>query len=91
MPIRTPTSWARVNDASTWSGSDRSGIRPATSLTRRGATFGVPTTVNWLLPIGREHAQVGMPIPKTETGVAEATSGRAVIPDIGLKPNRYAS
>ena len=89
--MRTPTSWARLNDASTWSGSDGSGIRPATSLTRRGRAFGVPTTVNWLLPIGREHAQVGMPLPKTETRAAEPTSGRAVIPGIGLKPKRYAS
>jgi len=92
VPTCTPASCCKEIDASTWCGSDWSGIRPATSLTTRDRFFGATSyTLKSLSLIGRGHAQVGAPIPRGFSGVAEATSGRATILGTGSRLNTKAS
>ena len=92
VPTCTPASCARVNDASTWSGSDWSGIPPATSLTTRDRSAGATSnTLKSLSLTGREHAHAGVPPDTLCNSVTEATPGSAAIFGSGAPASTKAS
>ena len=77
-PTRTPLSWASVNDASTSSGSDWSGIRPDRSVTIRGSSRGGTSLISRLsVSIGvRQDAQRSLPLNAAGTGVSRRDVGQ---------------